>query len=110
MNVRHMVCLLGLFGLWTIGCSEPPGSSQIVEQTVTVMTFEGQEKVVSLTELYDAKSGEPAFRSVLAIDRHRNRKAFVPLVELGSESQANARYLPVTSSPAGVPAPGASSE
>lgn len=109
MNIRHAICfcLLGLLG---IGCSKPSENSQIVEQMATAITFEGQEKVVSLKELYDAKSGEPAFQSVLAIDRHRNLKAFVPLDELGGESQANARYLPVTTSPASVRAPDASSD
>ncbi len=107
MSIRLAICLLGLL---SIGCSEPHESPQLVEQTVTVMTFEGEEKVVSLTELYDAKSGEPVFRSVLAIDRHRNRKAFVPFDELGSESQANARYVPVTSSAASPSIPDASSD
>ena len=106
MSIRRLICLLGLL---SIGCRQPPENSQIVEQTVTVMTFEGQEKVVSLSELYDTESGKPAFESVLAMDRHRNRKAFVSLKELGGESQANARYLPVTSSPASEFVPDANS-
>lgn len=96
MNVRYACSLLALL---TIGCSKPADDSQVVEQTVTVTTSSGDEKVVPLADLYDQTSGAPAFETVLVVDRQRNRKVFVSPDELKGQTQVNARYVLVTSSP-----------
>ena len=47
MSIRRLICLLGLL---SIGCRQPPENSQIVEQTVKVITFEGEKKAVYISE------------------------------------------------------------
>lgn len=95
MNVRHVCCFLALL---IVGCSEPQENRQVVEQTVTVKTAGGDKKVVPLSELYDQTSGAPAFEGVLVIDRQKNREVFVSPDDLKGQTQANARYVLVSSS------------
>ncbi|SRR6056297_1931520 len=88
----------GLFALLLVGCSESPRPQVVVEKTVTVRTANNEEKTVSPSELYDHATGEPAYESVLVIDRQAQRKAFISLDQVTGETQANARYMLVTSS------------
>lgn len=88
----------GLLAFLFVGCSESLGPHVVVEQTVTVKTAENEEKSVPLGELYDHRTGEPAFQNVLVVDRQTNRQTFISPDALSGQTQANTRYVLVTSS------------
>jgi hypothetical protein len=88
----------GLLALLFAGCGESLGPHVVVEQTVTVKTADNEKQSIPLGELYDPRTGEPAFPSVLVIDRQTDRETFISLDQLTGQTQANARYMLVTAS------------
>ena len=98
--------LLSLTTIFLVGCGQPePEVVFIPAPHVTVIGLDGEKKTIPSAELYDPSTGEPTVESVLVIDRATNRKVFVGVDRLGTESQADARYILVPESQRDSPMP-----
>lgn len=93
---EFLLYLLFLFA-FLLGCgSDDAQSITVVDTRVTVIGLDGEKRLIASHELYDHKTGQPAVKSVLVIDRQSNRQVFIDLDQLSAESPAAARYILMT--------------
>lgn len=92
--------LLLLVALLPLGCGE--SSTEVISlpaPQLTAIGLDGEQTSIPADSLYEPTTGQPTVRSVLVIDRHSNRKAFIDVDQLPPESQVDARYILLTRSP-----------
>ena len=101
VSIPRFLCA-SLSAILAIGCGKKVETDviSIPDPQVTVITLEGDQRSVPASDLYDPKTGQPAGRSVMVIDRQSNRSVFVDLDQLSDQSQMDSRYILMTD-PAG---------
>ncbi len=80
-----------------LGCGS--GDTQpieVVDAQVTVIDLAGKQRTIPVGELYDAKTGEPAVKSILVLDRRTQQQLFVQPDQLSPVTQMDSRYILVT--------------
>jgi hypothetical protein len=93
---RPLLLILFLLA-FVLGCgSNDTQAITIVDSRVTAIGLDGEKRSISTAELFDHKTGRPAVKSVLVLDRQSNRQVFIDLDQLPAESPAGARYILVT--------------
>jgi hypothetical protein len=87
------MCLLTL----VLGCGSGDAQPiEVIDSQVTVIDLAGEKKTVPVGELYDHKTGQPAVKSVLVMDRRTRQQLFVELDQLSPETQMDSHYILVT--------------
>ena len=80
-----------------LGCGS--GDTQpieVVDAQVTVIDLAGEQRTIPVGELYDAKTGEPAVKSILVLDRRTKQQLFVQPDQLLPVTPMDSHYILIT--------------
>jgi hypothetical protein len=95
--MRDPAALLLCCYLLLCGCraAEPP-ETVLPPEYVQVIDLEGRQAWVPSGQWIDARTDQPAVRSVMALDRQSGKTDWIPVEVLLDDHPAAPRYLPVT--------------
>jgi hypothetical protein len=87
------MCLLTLM----LGCGSGDAQPiEVIDSQVTVIDLTGEKRTIPAGELFNHKTGQPAVKSVLVIDKRTKQQSFVELDQLSPQTQMDSHYSLVT--------------
>jgi hypothetical protein len=82
---------------WVLGCGSGDAQPiEVVDSQLMVIDLADEKRTIPAGELYDSKTGQPAVKSVLVLDRRTKQQLFIELDQLSPQTQMDSHYILVT--------------